>query len=340
MSTPTPTLVPCSATTPLPVSVKKVLANVTAPRLRRGIVYDKWPFRLDISTEYQDWILIAVCCALMGIWCMPCICGGMRTKGSRRFTVWVYSRLHTFFCVVTYINLFVLACTVTVLPDWTLDEFFINLLAFLTWVLVHLKKMLTSSMILFAFYMLVKFRERIAVAAGIEHVQVFRFSWRTLFSVSSKVRPIEVHIWKVEELQSSGGKVLKPNDIFVECHMGNNEPMRTRVHNNAGSSCVVRESFQMNIDEDAPSSLMTLLIKDQALVSSRELARITLSTREVFGIEDQTGKRSVEFNYSPDDFVALSLLPRGSLWVRISPVSDVDEEEKEPLMNEDSLVTC
>lgn len=254
--------------------------------------------------------------------------------------MWVYSRLHLFFCVVTYFNLFILACTVTVLPDWTVDEFFIYLVRFLTWILVHLKKMLTSCFILFGFYLMIKFRERIAVAAGIEHVQVIRFSWKDIFKVSSKVRPIEVHIWKVEDLQSSGGKLLKPNDIFVECHMGNNEPMRTRVHNNAGSSCVIRESFQMNVDEDAPSSLMTLLIKDQALVSSRELARITLSTREVFGIEDQTGKRGVEFGYTPDDFVALSLLPRGSLWVRIAPVSDVDEEEKEPLMNEDSLVTC
>lgn len=30
---------------------------------------------------------------------------------------------------------------------------------------------------------------------------------------------------------------------------GYNEPMRTRVHNNAGSEADIRESFQMNIDE-------------------------------------------------------------------------------------------
>ena len=29
---------------------------------------------------------------------------------------------------------------------------------------------------------------------------------------------------------------------------GYNEPMRTRVHNNAGSEAVIRESFQLNID--------------------------------------------------------------------------------------------
>lgn len=29
---------------------------------------------------------------------------------------------------------------------------------------------------------------------------------------------------------------------------GYNEPMRTRVHNNAGSEAVIRESFQINID--------------------------------------------------------------------------------------------
>ena len=74
--------------------------------------------------------------------------------------------------------------------------------------------------------------------------------------------------------------------------------MRTRVHNNAGSEAVIRESFQMNIDasrtlfsvrsciacmessvsgsllhreENSPDTLMTLLAKDQSLLANSEI---------------------------------------------------------------------
>ena len=36
--------------------------------------------------------------------------------------------------------------------------------------------------------------------------------------------------------------------LFGHGLQGYNEPMRTRVHNNAGSEAVIRESFQLNID--------------------------------------------------------------------------------------------
>ena len=36
--------------------------------------------------------------------------------------------------------------------------------------------------------------------------------------------------------------------LFGYALQGYNEPMRTRVHNNAGSEAVIRESFQLNID--------------------------------------------------------------------------------------------
>jgi len=147
---------------------------------------------------------------------------------------------------------------------------------------------------------------------------------------------VEVFIWKLEDLQAPAGKAYKPSDIFVECHLGDNEPMRTRVHNNAGTSCVIKESFQMNINESDTSSLMTLFVKDQGMITGTEMARLMLSTREVCGIEDQTGKRRVGFTYSDESFVPLSLVPRGKIYLAIAPVEDNDEELA-PLMNDDSL---
>merc|ERR1712224_656075 len=170
-----------------------------------------------------------------------------------------------------------------------------------------------------------------------------RMSWKDLIPfglTSGKKRPIEVFIWKITDLKSATNKVLKANDIFVECHMGYNEPMRTRVHNNAGSNCIVQESFQINVDEDKSGALMTLLVKDQSLMTSQEVARLMISTREICGIEDQTGKRRETFTYSEDSFVALTLSPCGKIWIAIAPVEDGDEEQRPLMQDEDALVTC
>lgn len=227
--------------------------------------------------------------------------------------------------------------TIGVLPDWTVDEYFEYLLKFITWIMIHLKKMIISGAIMVGFLMVMKFQDKIRMAAGIEHVTVIHFNWKEMLGLGIKKRPVELFIWKVEDLQSSAGKVYKPNDLYVECHLGDNEPMRTRVHNNAGTNCVIKESFQMNINESEAGTLMTLIVKDQSLMVSSEVGRLMLSTREICGIEDQTGKRKVDFMYSQDSFVQLSLLPRGKIWLAISPVEDIDEE-KAPLMREDDLV--
>jgi hypothetical protein len=306
------------------------------------VTIDKWPFRLDISTEYQDWILVGMSIVLVALWCLPCICGKMRNKTAKGFTKWVYTRLNVYFWWITYINMFILMFTIGVLPDWTVNEYFQWMMAFITWVLVHLKKMCTSAAILIGFFLLIRFQEKILVAAGLEHVKWYHFSWREMLGLPVRKRPIELFIWKVEDLHNNGAKIYKPNDVFVECHLGDNEPMRTRVHNNAGTSCTIKESFQMNINESESNTLMTLLVKDQALMVSTELARLVLSIREVCGIEDQTGKRRVhlsDFNYSEDHFVALSLRPHGQIWIAIAPVEDMDEEKK-PLMREDEIIQC
>lgn len=307
-----------------------------------GFTTDRFPFRLDICTEYQDWILVAVCVLLILILLLPCVCGHMRNPCSRQFTRWVYTHLHLYFCFVLYFDLFVLMFTIGVLPKWTVNEFVEWLVRFVTWFLVHLQKMIVSFFILVVFFLLLRFRERIALAAGLEHVTVIRWDWRDLLGIcfQTKRRPVEVYVWKVDNLHSSSRKVYKANDVYVECHMGHNEPMRTRVHNNAGTGCIIKESFQLNIDESSAETLMTLLVKDQSLVASNELARLMLSTREICGIEDQTGKRRVAFEYSEESFISLDLSPSGKIWIAIAPVEDGDIEERAPLMEEDSLVTC
>jgi len=336
-----PTTLPTTSTT---ITTTTTAINSTIPvvRERQGIVFDRWPFRLDIATEYQDWILVGVCCLLLGLWCIPCICGKMRNKGSRKFTAWIYTRLNVFFWTVTYLNLVILMFTIGILPDWTVNEFFFYLTLFISWILIHLKKMITSVAIMAAFFLLLRFNDRIRMAAGLDHVQMIHFNWREVLGLSVKKRPVEIFIWKVEDLHSASTAkgLVKPNDVYVECHLGDNEPMRTRVRNNGGTSCAIRESFQLNMNENESSTLMTLLVKDQAMLLNTEIARLMLSTRELCSIEDQTGKRRTQFTWGEESFVCLNLSPSGRIWLAISPVEDIDEERAPLMHTEDALVQC
>lgn len=320
-----------------------VTTNITAATFEErrygGIVYDKWPFRLDIYVEYQDWILVAVSLLVLMIWCIPCLCGRMRNSFSQAFTKLIYSRLHYYFCVVTYVNLALLMFTIGILPDWTVDEYIEYSVDCIGWVLEHMVKLIQSFAILAVICIAFSKRERLAQVAGMGHVTVFRINWRQLFGFRTRRRPVELFIWKVEGLQSSTSKVMKANDVYIECHMATNEPMRTRVHNNAGTSCIIKDSFQLNVEPEDTDAQMTLLVKDQSLVTSSELARLTLTVREICGIEDQTGKRRTTFQYSDDSFVCLELAPDGKIWIAVAPVEDVDDEHA-PLMGHDDLLCC
>lgn len=76
------------------------------------------------------------------------------------------------------------------------NEFAVYLVGFIDWVLVHIEKLITSISILFAFYCVFRFRHRIALATGLEHITLIRFSWRDICGFNTRQRPVEVFIWK------------------------------------------------------------------------------------------------------------------------------------------------
>merc|ERR1712194_165932 len=133
---------------------------------------------------------------------------------------------------------------------------------------------------------------------------------------------------------------MKANDVFIDFHLAGNEPIRTRVHNNAGCNCFIKESVQININQGNLSQSLTVLVNDQSLLRSQEIGRVTLSTAELVAIEQQTGARHHGFTYSEEHFVHLDLRPRGKIWLAIAPVEDRDDFEGAPLLEDDTLVTC
>jgi hypothetical protein len=230
-------------------------------------------------------------------------------------------------------------CTIGVLPDWTVNEYLLSLLHFVSWTLDNLVKIIQCIAIIAGFALFWKFQDRVRTAAGLDHVTVFNWGWRDIICCGSRKRPLEVFIWKVENIQSSA-KVYKANDLFVEAHFADNEPMRTRVHNNAGQSAVLKESFQMNLNERDTGAQFTLVVKDQAVLGASELARLVLAGREVLDIEAKTGKTDTIFSYSKDFFKELKMTPQGSIWIAVAPVDDQPDEERKPLMKDDTLTIC
>merc|ERR1712194_737388 len=218
--------------------------------------------------------------------------------------------------------------TVGLLPGWSLNQYFSTLLDFIDWALIHGVKLLVSASILFFLFILLRFKERLATAAGVEHLTFLRLGrlnpfHRPLYSA------VEVFLWKVQDLPS-GPLVLKPNDVFVELHLGANEPVRSRVHHNAGSGCVLKESFQLNVDENDLQERFTLLVMDQELLTSTTLCKLQLSARDLLAMADggQGGPgANAGFTYTPTHFQELNMSPRGKLWIRVNTLGEAGQEQ-------------
>merc|ERR1719460_2086122 len=108
---------------------------------------------------------------------------------------------------------------------------------------------------------------------GVDHKTLFRFKLRDLCG-GSTVRAIEVVLWKVEDLKAASPFLA--NNVFVEMNLGYNEVMKTRVHNNAGSNCILKESLQLNFDAEEDEEPLFIFVKNQKVMGGSELARLEL----------------------------------------------------------------
>ncbi|CAE7194775.1 RHM1, partial [Symbiodinium natans] len=136
--------------------------------------------------------------------------------------------------------------------------------------------------------------------------------------------PCQLLIWKVEDLTSSD--LFHANHVFIEAFMGYNETMRTRVHNNAGSDCILKESMQLNFDEDDDEEKLFLFVQNQKVMGAQELARVEISSQAVKDLlkdsEKVRGPQQVlqwDANCFPKSF---PLIPRGQIWITAVPVED------------------
>merc|ERR1719440_987556 len=179
-------------------------------------------------------------------------------------------------------------------------------------------KFMTSIAFIVIFVFVVAFRDRFLKLLGMDKKNVLRFKLRDIFGGST--RAIELVIWKVEDLPAA--QVFSPNNVFVEVNLGYNEPMKTRVHNNAGSSCILKETIQLNFDQDEDEEPLYLFVKNQKVMGAGELGRLELKADDVKEIEKESEVRKSRGEWNDEAFVQKQLIPRGKIWFRVLPVEE------------------
>lgn len=276
-------------------------------------------FRLNIDSEYQGWILMFASLTAVWVYCLPCYCAGLSFSLARRYAAWIQMRLPYFLAFATVFNAAMMFLVCTWLPDWAPADYVKCLASFALFAAKNAMKFMTSIAFIVIFVFVVAFKDRFMKLAGVDHKTVFRFKLRDIFGGST--RAIAVDIWKVEDLPAA--QVFAPNNVFVEVFLGYNEPMKTRVHNNAGTSCIVKESLQLNFDQHEDEESLYLFVKNQKVMGAGELGRLELKAEDVAQVEkDCTAKGGANGGWNPEFFVEKKLIPRGTIWFRVMPVDD------------------
>lgn len=278
-------------------------------------------FRINIDPEFQGWILCFATVTAVFFFCLPCYCAGLSFAPSRKFAQWLSQRLPYFYAFMSIFNLVFIYLVVEWLPDWTMTAYIQALMKACVGGGQKLIGCATSILIIAAFCIVVAFKDRIAQLLGFDYQTVFRFKLRdcTCFG-GSRFRPIELAVWKVEDLRSQDP--FSANNVFVEFYLGYNEKVATRVHNNAGSSCTLKELMQLNFDENDEEETLYIFVKNQKVVGTFELARAEISALELRDMVHRAGTNHLR--WSSDCFLAKPLIPRGTLYLRASPIMDED----------------
>lgn len=286
--------------------------------------------RINIDEELQGWVLLFATVTAVFFFCLPSYCAGLSWAPARRFAAWLSQRLPSFYLCTLVFNAVFVGLIIHALPDWTLSKYLGTLAKFLATLLQQTLESAGSIAVIGAFCIAVAFKDRIAQLCGVDHKTLFRFKIRDCLSCfgGARHRPIEVAVWKVEDLPSAD--LFSANNVFVELFLGYNEPMKTRVHNNAGSGCLIKESIHLNFDEDDDEETLYIFVRNQKVMGTGDLARGEVSAAELKKDVEAAEGREVhrmergDALWSGHNFREITLIPRGKIWLQVRHIRDAD----------------
>lgn len=266
-----------------------------------------WPI------EFQDWVLISVTLTCFWLFFLPCWLSGIPSLQARKLAHYLQHRLPAYLLLVLSVSFLLLVFTIWILPDWTWRQYWIHFIKCFQYITKHIAILAQSAIILFCFFLAYVLKDRILIVLGLEDESFIRLSWRDVTSCCyERHKVVEVYLWKVEELASQ--TLIKANDVFVQLDLGWNETVRTRVHKNAGDSCVFKEVLQMNFDPGDQDERLVLECKHQDVFMSSTIATLELSNKDVSQV------------IGIDDLQQFRLSPQGKIWLSIRYVDEYDEE--------------
>lgn len=289
--------------------------------------------RIDIDEELQGWILLFATVTAIFFFCLPCYCAGLSFATARKFAAWLHQRLPSFYLCMFAFNTLFLGFVIHMLPAWSFSAYLTCLAKVMAGALQQTMDCAASVLVIVAFFVAIAFKDRLAQLCGIDHKTLFRFKIRDCFCClgGGRHRPIEVCVWKVEDLPSAD--LFSANNVFVEFFLGYNEPMKTRVHNNAGSGCLIKESIHLNFDEYDEEDTLFIFVRNQKVMGTGDLARGELSASEMKqelednpGLDAHRAERG-EPRWGGTVFKEVSLIPRGKVWLQVRPIHDADYDQ-------------
>eukprot|EP00929_Paragymnodinium_shiwhaense_P082541 TRINITY_DN43528_c0_g1_i1.p1 TRINITY_DN43528_c0_g1~~TRINITY_DN43528_c0_g1_i1.p1 ORF type:complete len:378 (+),score=91.64 TRINITY_DN43528_c0_g1_i1:98-1231(+) len=198
------------------------------------------------------------------IWALPfacinqkCCCTCFKRFMSRRIT--------PYFVAGLVLNVIFFGIVVNSLPDVSVNDLFFQVVAVVEKVSDHLEELLNQIVPLVGGVLLFTFRKRIIALLGFDTgiVKADLRDVMTFFS-ANRFKVIELALLKVEGLPPG----LTSRTLYCRIVLGFNEPLHTRPHEGCTTSLSVKERMQLNYDETDDTTKLTMLIKQQEVVSS------------------------------------------------------------------------
>jgi hypothetical protein len=283
--------------------------------------------QLDVTPhDFLEVTLVLILCCTM--WCLPSCCRSLPPafccaryfKSFFSRNLWVYGRITAVLSAA--LILWMLQDVETV----TINEFFFSTVEFFSVFLDSLYQLLITMLIIVAIVLLVGLKDRIFMFFGVERGEsVVRYKWWDVLTCGcyNRFQVIEVFIWRLENLPMSS------TNVFVEARLGYNEAMVTRVHQDTADRCLIRESIQLNFDSSNQNEHLILLVKNQGLVASEQLCRVSISSDEINQLILETGW-DCPTKYDPAlwdrrYFREFLMVPQGTIYLRVAYVTDSDD---------------
>jgi hypothetical protein len=282
-------------------------------------------FRVDLDEELQSWILFFATVSALWLFCLPFFCEGLSFQFARSCAVCMKQHLPLFLLAICLLDAGGLALLISWLPAWTVSEYVKFAVQIATWFAGFAMETASAALLIAVACTALCFKDKLMQLLGLDHQVLVNWKLRDALGcmVGTHFRPIEINIWKVEDLPP--GDFFSANNVYVEMYLGYNEAMRTRVHNNAGNGCLLKETLQLNFDEGDEEETLHIFVRSQRLLGVSDLGRAEVSAEKLRELISQS-RASNRFSWNQGSFGesshTIQLIPRGTLHMRASYVQD------------------